>query len=197
MAQEILLTSAGLKELETELEDLRVRGRQEIKEKIQVALSFGDLSENSEYEEARNDQGKLEARISEIEDILSRAKLIDEDALSTDVIQMGSKVTIKDIEYGDIYKYQIISSTSTSKDKGVDYLTSDESPDSSLCSLIKAFRLGEPISSSPSNMNLTLCFNKLCFTTYSKALAIVSTKTSSSMITWSDGVTTTRASGFL
>ena len=55
-------------------------------------------------------------------------KIIDEDALSTDVIQMGSKVTIKDIEYGDIYKYQIISSSSTSKDKGVDYLTSDESP---------------------------------------------------------------------
>ncbi len=128
MAQEILLTSQGLKELEAELEDLRVRGRQEIKEKIQVALSFGDLSENAEYDEARNDQGKLEARISEIEDILSRAKLIDEDALSTDVIQMGSKVTIKDIEYGDVYKYQIISSTSTSKDKGADYLTSDESP---------------------------------------------------------------------
>ena len=128
MAQEILLTSQGLKELEAELEDLKVRGRQEIKEKIQVALSFGDLSENAEYDEARNDQGKLEARISEIEDILSRAKLIDEDALSTDVIQMGSKVTIKDIEYGDIYKYQIISSTSTSKDKGADYLTSDESP---------------------------------------------------------------------
>lgn len=128
MAQEILLTSAGLKELEDELEYLRVTGRQEIKEKIQVALSFGDLSENAEYDEARNDQGKLEARILEIEDILSRAKLIDEDALSTDVIQMGSKVTIKDVEYGDIYKYQIISSTSTSKDKGVDYLTSDESP---------------------------------------------------------------------
>ncbi len=128
MAQEILLTSQGLKELEAELEDLKVRGRQEIKEKIQVALSFGDLSENAEYDEARNDQGKLEARISEIEDILSRAKLIDEDALTTDVIQMGSKITIKDIEYGDIYKYQIISSTSTSKDKGADYLTSDESP---------------------------------------------------------------------
>ena len=71
---------------------------------------------------------KLEARISEIEGILSMAKIIDEDALSTDIIQMGSKVTIKDVEYGDIYKYQIISSTSTSKDKGVDYLTSDESP---------------------------------------------------------------------
>lgn len=128
MAQEILLTAQGFKELEAELEDLKVRGRQEIKEKIQVALSFGDLSENAEYDEARNDQGKLEARISEIESILSRAKLIDEDALSTDVVQMGSKVTIKDVEYGDIYKYQIISSTSTSSDKGADYLTSDESP---------------------------------------------------------------------
>ena len=128
MAQEKLLTSAGFKELEEELEELRVKGRQEIKEKIQVALSFGDLSENSEYDEARNDQAKLEARIKEIEETLATAKIIDEDALSTDVIQMGSKVTIKDIEYGDIYKYQIISSTSTSKDKGVDYLTSDESP---------------------------------------------------------------------
>ena len=128
MAQEKLLTSAGFKELEEELEELRVKGRQEIKEKIQVALSFGDLSENSEYDEARNDQAKLEARIKEIEETLATAKIIDEDALSTDVIQMGSKVTIKDIEYGDVYKYQIISSSSTSKDKGVDFLTSDESP---------------------------------------------------------------------
>ncbi len=129
MAQEILLTSEGYKNLEAELEDLKVRGRQEIKEKIQVALSFGDLSENAEYDEARNDQGKLEARISEIEDILKRAKLINEDILSTDVVQRGSKVIIEDIEFGDIYRYQIISSTSAgSKEDGIDYLTSDESP---------------------------------------------------------------------
>ena len=130
MAQEILLTPQGLKDLQDELEDLTVRGRQEIKEKIQVALSFGDLSENSEYEEARNDQGKLESRIKEIESILSRAKIIDEDSLSTDHVQMGSKVTIKDIEFGDVYKYQIISSTSTSssRDNADEYLTSDESP---------------------------------------------------------------------
>ncbi len=128
MAQEILLTASGKKELEDELEHLKVVGRQEIKEKIQVALSFGDLSENSEYEEARNDQGKLEARISEIESILQNAKVIDEDNLSTDIIQLGSKVTIVDVEYGDEYRYQIISSTSTSKDKESDYLTSDESP---------------------------------------------------------------------
>ena len=128
MAQEVLLTAAGKKELEDELEHLKVVGRQEIKEKIQVALSFGDLSENSEYEEARNDQGKLEARISEIEAILQNFKLIDEESLSTDVIQLGSKVVIIDIEYGDEYRYQIISSTSTSNDKESDYLTSDESP---------------------------------------------------------------------
>ena len=144
MAQEILLTSAGIKELEDELEHLKVVGRQEIKEKIQVALSFGDLSENSEYEEARNDQGKLEARISEIEGILSMAKVIDEDALSTDVIQIGSKVKILDLEYGDVYKYQIISSTSTSKDKGDDYLTSDESPVSTATRSATSFRLKLP-----------------------------------------------------
>ena len=126
--KEIILTKEGMQKLKDELEFLKTTKRQEVAAKIKVARGFGDLSENAEYDEARNDQGKLEARISEIEDILSRAKLIDEDALSTDVIQMGSKVTIKDIEYGDIYKYQIISSTSTSKDKGVDYLTSDESP---------------------------------------------------------------------
>ncbi len=128
MAQDILLTAAGKKELEDELEHLKVVGRQEIKEKIQVALSFGDLSENSEYEEARNDQGKLEARISEIEAILQKAKIIDEENLSTDVIQLGSKVLIVDVEYGDEYRYQIINSTSTSKDLESDYLTSDESP---------------------------------------------------------------------
>ena len=128
MAQEVLMTAAGKKELEDELEHLKVVGRQEIKEKIQVALSFGDLSENSEYEEARNDQGKLEARISEIEAILQNVKIIDEEALSTDVIQLGSKVVIVDVEYGDEYRYQIISSSSTSKDKESDYLTSDESP---------------------------------------------------------------------
>ena len=121
-------TKEGYQKLIDELDYLKTVKREEIKEALKAARDLGDLSENSEYEEARNDQGKLEARISEIEAIISMAKIIDEDALSTDIIQMGSKVTIKDVEYGDIYKYQIISSTSTSKDKGVDYLTSDESP---------------------------------------------------------------------
>lgn len=128
MAQEVLLTAAGKKELEEELEHLKVEGRQQIKEKIQVALSFGDLSENSEYEEARNDQGKLEARISEIESILQNCRVVDEDSLSTDVVQFGSKVVIKDLEYGDEYKYRIINSTSSSKDSEDIDIASDESP---------------------------------------------------------------------
>ena len=128
MAKAIKMTADGRKNLEEELETLKTKGRAEIAEKIKTARGYGDLSENSEYDEARNDQGKLEARISEIEAILANAKIIDEDTLSTDVVQMGSKVTIKDVEYGDTYKYQIISSTSTAKDKGSDYLTSDESP---------------------------------------------------------------------
>ena len=128
MAQEVLLTAAGKRELEEELEYLKVEGRQQIKEKIQVALSFGDLSENSEYEEARNDQGKLEARISEIEAILQNCRVVDEESLSTDVVQFGSKVVIVDLEYGDEYKYQIINSTSSSKDSDDIFIASDESP---------------------------------------------------------------------
>ena len=128
MAQEVLLTTAGKKELEEELEYLKVEGRQQIKDRIQVALGFGDLSENAEYEEARNDQGKLEARISEIEAILANCKVVDEDSLSTDVVQFGSKVTIVDIEYGDEYKYRIINSTSSSKDSDDIDIASDESP---------------------------------------------------------------------
>ena len=110
MAQEILLTSAGLKELEAELEDLRVRGRQEIKEKIQVALSFGDLSENSEYDEAKNDQAKLEARIAEVETMLKNAKVVDEQFIDKNVINVGTKFTLLDVEYDEVKEYQLVGS---------------------------------------------------------------------------------------
>ncbi len=128
MAQEILLTAKTKMELEGELDYLSNQGKQEIKEKIQVALSFGDLSENSEYEEARNDQAKLEARIKEIEDILARAKVVDEENLSTEMVQIGSKVIIKQVETGMEFKIQILSFASTSKDKDNDFITSDDSP---------------------------------------------------------------------
>ena len=85
MLQETLLTAEGLKELEQELETLKTVGRKEAAEKIKVARSFGDLSENAEYDEAMSDQAKLEARINEIETMIKNAKVFDEDALGTEV----------------------------------------------------------------------------------------------------------------
>ena len=96
MAQETLLTIEGLKELEAELEELKTVGRKEAAEKIKVARSFGDLSENSEYDEAMSDQAKLEARISEIEHIIKTAKVLDVESLGTEHVHIGSTVKIVD-----------------------------------------------------------------------------------------------------
>lgn len=125
MAKEIILTYAGKKELEEELEQLKTVGRKDVADKIKVALSFGDLSENSEYDEAKSEQGKLEARISEIEDMLSRVKVLDEDQLSSDIIHVGSKVKIKDLEDGEILDYQIVGFSQADPSNG---RISDESP---------------------------------------------------------------------
>ena len=132
MIQEIMMTESGLNALKEELEYLKVTGRQEIKEKIQVALSFGDLSENAEYDEARNDQGKLEARISELEQLISNAKIIDEGSLSNDVISIGSKVSIKYIDDsgkgGQIFEYHLVNSNSSLGTESGAAIASDDSP---------------------------------------------------------------------
>ena len=86
MSKQILLTTEGLKNLESELEELKVVKRKEIAEKIKVALSFGDLSENSEYDEAKNEQAMVESRIITIENMLKNVKVIDEKELSPEVI---------------------------------------------------------------------------------------------------------------
>ena len=103
MAKQTVLTSEGLKKLEEELDELKSVKRREVAEKIKIALGYGDLSENSEYDEAKNEQGLIEARIAEIEAILKNVKIIDEDNLSTEHVQLGNTVTVKDIEvaYGD------------------------------------------------------------------------------------------------
>ena len=93
---ETLLTIEALKELEAELDQLKVEGRKEAAEKIKLAKSFGDLSENSEYDEAMNDQAKLEARISEIEHILKNAKVLDVESLGNENVHIGSVVKIVD-----------------------------------------------------------------------------------------------------
>ena len=110
----MILTQEGLEKLEQELEELKSVKRKEIAEKIKVALSFGDLSENSEYDEAKNEQAIMEARIADIEVTLKNVKVIDESELSNENIHIGSKVEVRvnNPRTGktDIYNYKIVGS---------------------------------------------------------------------------------------
>jgi transcription elongation factor GreA len=121
---ETLLTIEGLKELEAELEQLKVEGRKEAAEKIKLAKSFGDLSENSEYDEAMNDQAKLEARISEIEYIIKNARVLDVDALGNENVHIGSTVKLTDKKKKN-YTYTIVGFAQADPAAGK---ISDESP---------------------------------------------------------------------
>ena len=125
MAKQVILTEEGLKNLESELEHLKTVKRKEIAEKIKVALSFGDLSENSEYDEAKNEQAILESRIMEIEAMLKNVKIIDEHELSTEIIYVGSKVKVEDMEYSEIIDYKIVGPSEANPRDGK---ISDESP---------------------------------------------------------------------
>ncbi|MGN0537342.1 MAG: transcription elongation factor GreA [Acutalibacteraceae bacterium] len=125
MAKQAMLTDEGLKNYEQELEYLKSVKRKEVAEKIKVALSFGDLSENSEYDEAKNEQAILEARISQIESILKNVKIIDETELSNELIHVGSKVVVHDFEMDEDETYQIVGSNEADPFNGK---LSDESP---------------------------------------------------------------------
>lgn len=125
MAKETIMTSEGLKRLEEELEDLKTVKRKEIAEKIKVALSFGDLSENSEYDEAKNDQAIIEGRIAEIENQLKNVRILDESELNTEMVHVGSRVRVKDEDGGEEETYKIVGSTEADPMAGK---ISDESP---------------------------------------------------------------------
>ena len=112
MAQnETLLTYEGLKKLEEEVEYLKTVKRREIAERIKVALGFGDLSENSEYDEAKNEQAQVEMRIAELENKLRNVKIIDEDDIETKTVQVGNIVQVLDVEYDEKVEYKIVGST--------------------------------------------------------------------------------------
>ena len=96
MAKEIFVTEEGLKKLEEELEYLKSEKRKDVAEKIKVALSFGDLSENSEYDDAKNEQAIVEGRIAELEEQLKNVQLVDANALTNDVVRVGLSVQLKD-----------------------------------------------------------------------------------------------------
>ena len=108
--KEVVLTQEGLKKMEEELEYLKSVKRREIAERIKQAIDFGDISENSEYDEAKNEQAFIEARIALLEEKLRNAKLIDELDITTDVVSVGSKVKLKDLDTGDIFEYTIVGS---------------------------------------------------------------------------------------
>lgn len=124
-AKQVILTSEGLEKLEKELEYLKTVKRQEVAAEIKVALGYGDLSENSEYDEAKNKQAQMEIRIVEIEAMLKNAKVIDEAEISTDTVSLGCTVTVFDIEFDEEIQYNIVGSTEADPSNGK---ISDESP---------------------------------------------------------------------
>lgn len=109
--KEILLTQEGYDNLEKELEYLKTEKRTEISERIKVALGFGDLSENSEYDEAKNAQASNETKIAELENKLRYARVIDESEIDTKTVQVGNTVKILDMEFDEELEYTIVGST--------------------------------------------------------------------------------------
>ena len=109
--KEILVTQEGYDNLEKELEYLKTEKRTEISERIKVALGFGDLSENSEYDEAKNAQAANENKIAELENKLRFARVIDDSEIDTKTVQVGNTVKILDMEYEDEFEYTIVGST--------------------------------------------------------------------------------------
>ncbi len=125
MAEKKKITYEGLRKLEEELQDLKVNKRQEVAEKIKEARELGDLSENAEYDAAKDEQRDIEARIEEIDKILKNVEVVDEDEVDTSKVSIGCKVKIKDLEFNDELIFKVVGSTEANTLKGK---ISDESP---------------------------------------------------------------------
>jgi transcription elongation factor GreA len=111
VAREALITQEGLKKLKTEIEHLSTDKRREVAARIKEAREFGDISENSEYDDAKNEQALLEARISQLEERLRRASVVDKRAINTDSVGVGVRVHFKDQKSGESRKFQIVGPT--------------------------------------------------------------------------------------
>lgn len=125
MPEPIQMTKAGYEELVKELEDLKTVKRSEIAEKIKVARGFGDLSENSEYDEAKNEQGIIESRIARLEEQLKHVDIVDTDSISTDVVGIGSKVKVFDLDMEEEGEYLIVGAMEVGHEMNT---ISDQSP---------------------------------------------------------------------
>ena len=130
MAKHTILTQEGLNRLEEELDYLKTVKRRDIAAKIKTALSFGDLSENSEYDEAKNEQGIVEARIAEIEATLMNVEILDSDSLTTEHVQIGNKIKLKNLSTSAEINLHIVGSKEVDMKAGK---ISDESPIGKAC----------------------------------------------------------------
>ncbi len=133
------MTQEEVKELEIQLDELKTIKRKEVAEKIKVARSFGDLSENSEYDEAKNEQAMVEAQILELETMLKNVELIDRDVLSTETVEIGLNIKLYDNKYKEELSYQVVSSNNADPSKGK---ISDESP---LGRALKGKKVGDSV----------------------------------------------------
>ncbi len=125
MAEEVLLTKEGKEKLEKRLEYLKVEKRAEITERIKTAREFGDLSENAEYDAAKNEQAMIEGEILEIENKLKYAVILKDNAVKKDTVSLGSKVDFTDVETGEKMTYEIVGTTEADVEVG---RISNESP---------------------------------------------------------------------
>ncbi|KHF33781.1 transcription elongation factor GreA [Paenibacillus sp. FSL M7-1455] len=123
--KEVILTQDGLKKLEDELENLKSVKRREVAERIKVAIGYGDISENSEYEDAKNEQAFIEGRIITLEKMLRNARIINNDEINTDIVGVGATVIVQDMEYGDTMEYTIVG---TAESDPLNNRISNESP---------------------------------------------------------------------
>ncbi|MFY9507119.1 MAG: transcription elongation factor GreA, partial [Caldicoprobacterales bacterium] len=123
--KQTVLTTKGVEKLEQELLHLKTVKRREVAERIKQAMSFGDISENSEYDEAKNKQAFIEGRIVVLENMLKNALIVDDEDISTDVVSIGSIVKVLDIEFDDTIEYTIVGSAEANPSLN---MISNESP---------------------------------------------------------------------
>lgn len=125
MAKQVVLTEEGRKKIEDELELYKTEKRKDVAEKIKIARSFGDLSENSEYDEAKNEQAKIEARIADLEAMLKNAVMVDNTGNDGSLVGIGSSIKVLDVEFEEEVVYQVVGSAEADPMNG---RISDESP---------------------------------------------------------------------
>lgn len=125
LEKEVVLTPSGLKKIEEELEHLRTVHRREVADRIRDSKQFGELAENAEYEEAKTEQAFVEGRIMELKRILQNAHVIEENEVQTDVVGIGSKVTVRDMSSKEQLVYTIVGSVEADP---LEYRISNESP---------------------------------------------------------------------